>query len=36
MLKTNEDQDGRLITADNDKQISTVGFICGDGGKYWN
>lgn len=26
----------RLITADNDKQISTVGFICGDGGKYWH
>ncbi|WP_438449838.1 Nif3-like dinuclear metal center hexameric protein [Lactobacillus kitasatonis] len=25
----------RLITADNEKQISTVGFICGDGGKYW-
>lgn len=26
----------RLITADNNKQISTVGFICGDGGKYWH
>lgn len=26
----------RLITADNSKQISTVGFICGDGGKYWH
>ena len=25
----------RLITADNEKMISTVGFICGDGGKYW-
>ncbi|WEV70197.1 Nif3-like dinuclear metal center hexameric protein [Lactobacillus sp. ESL0785] len=26
----------RLITADNQKMISTVGFICGDGGKYWH
>lgn len=26
----------RLITANNKKQISTVGFICGDGGKYWH
>lgn len=25
----------RLITADNQKPITTVGFICGDGGKYW-
>ncbi|EFJ70326.1 dinuclear metal center protein, YbgI family [Lactobacillus paragasseri JV-V03] len=25
----------RLITADNDKIISTVAFICGDGGKFW-
>lgn len=25
----------RLITADNDKMISSVAFICGDGGKYW-
>ena len=25
----------RLITADNNKKINTVGFICGDGGKYW-
>ena len=25
----------RLITADNQKPIQTVGFICGDGGKYW-
>lgn len=25
----------RLITADNSKQIETVGFICGDGGKFW-
>lgn len=25
----------RLITADNQKPIATVGFICGDGGKYW-
>lgn len=25
----------RLITADNRKRILTVGFICGDGGKYW-
>lgn len=25
----------RLITASNDKKISTVGFICGDGGKFW-
>lgn len=25
----------RLITADNQKPISTVAFICGDGGKYW-
>ncbi|RVU71710.1 MULTISPECIES: Nif3-like dinuclear metal center hexameric protein [Lactobacillus] len=26
----------RLITADNDQPISTVAFICGDGGKYWH
>ncbi|MDF7671981.1 Nif3-like dinuclear metal center hexameric protein [Lactobacillus sp. ESL0701] len=26
----------RLITADNQQLISTVGFICGDGGKYWH
>lgn len=26
----------RLITADNQKQVSTVSFICGDGGKYWH
>ena len=26
----------RLITADNQKPISTVSFICGDGGKYWH
>lgn len=26
----------RLITADNEQKISTVGFICGDGGKYWH
>lgn len=25
----------RLITANNDKIISTVGFVCGDGGKFW-
>ena len=25
----------RLITASNEKPITTVGFICGDGGKYW-
>ncbi|MBP2057062.1 dinuclear metal center YbgI/SA1388 family protein [Lactobacillus colini] len=25
----------RLITNDNDKMISTVGLICGDGGKFW-
>ncbi len=25
----------RLITADNQKPITTVGFICGDGVKYW-
>lgn len=25
----------RLITKDNEKMISKVGFICGDGGKYW-
>lgn len=25
----------RLITADNDKPITSVGFICGDGGKHW-
>lgn len=25
----------RLITADNQKPITRVGFICGDGGKYW-
>ncbi|GFZ27045.1 Nif3-like dinuclear metal center hexameric protein [Lactobacillus corticis] len=25
----------RLITADNDQTISSVAFICGDGGKYW-
>lgn len=25
----------RLITKDNEKIISKVGFICGDGGKYW-
>lgn len=25
----------RLITADNQKPITIVGFICGDGGKYW-
>lgn len=25
----------RLITASNDKMISTVGFVCGDGGKFW-
>ncbi|MBD5429312.1 Nif3-like dinuclear metal center hexameric protein [Lactobacillus sp.] len=25
----------RLITASNDKEIATVGFICGDGGKFW-
>src|SRR5699024_12019461 len=27
--------DLRLITADNDRVISTVAFICGDGGKFW-
>lgn len=26
----------RLITADNQQQISTVSLICGDGGKYWH
>ena len=26
----------RLITADNDRLISTVAFICGDGGKFWS
>lgn len=26
----------RLITADNQKSISTVAFICGDGGKFWH
>ncbi|GGV08475.1 Nif3-like dinuclear metal center hexameric protein [Lactobacillus acetotolerans] len=26
----------RLITADNKKPVSTVAFICGDGGKYWH
>lgn len=26
----------RLIAADNQKEISTVSFICGDGGKYWH
>lgn len=25
----------RLITADDNKPVSTVSFICGDGGKYW-
>lgn len=25
----------RLITANNEKPITSVGFICGDGGKYW-
>lgn len=25
----------RLITASNEKEISTVGLICGDGGKFW-
>lgn len=25
----------RLITADNNKTISSVAFICGDGGKFW-
>lgn len=26
----------RLITADNSKKVSSVGFICGDGGKFWH
>ena len=26
----------RLITADNEQRISSVCFICGDGGKYWH
>ncbi|WP_297819059.1 Nif3-like dinuclear metal center hexameric protein [uncultured Lactobacillus sp.] len=26
----------RLITDDNDKMISSVAFICGDGGKFWH
>ncbi|QNQ80390.1 Nif3-like dinuclear metal center hexameric protein [Lactobacillus sp. PV034] len=26
----------RLITANNDAKISSVGFICGDGGKFWH
>lgn len=26
----------RLITADNNKKVSSVGFICGDGGKFWH
>lgn len=26
----------RLITANNQKKISSVSFICGDGGKYWH
>lgn len=25
----------RLITADNEQSVSSVAFICGDGGKYW-
>lgn len=25
----------RLVTASNEKKISTVGLICGDGGKFW-
>lgn len=25
----------RLVTASNEKEISTVGLICGDGGKFW-
>ena len=25
----------RLITANNEKLINSVAFICGDGGKYW-
>lgn len=25
----------RLITADNDQRVRRIGFICGDGGKYW-
>lgn len=26
----------RLITADNQQEVSSVAFICGDGGKYWH